>query len=62
MQESQVPPLGREYQLEKEKQPTPIFFPGESHEQRSLERYSLWGHKRVWQDLATKQQQQNEDK
>ena len=61
MQESQVPPLGQEYQLEKEKQPTPVFFPGKSHEQRSLEGYSLWGHKRVWLDLATKQQQ-NEDK
>ena len=23
--------------------PTPVFFPGESHEQRSLADYSLWG-------------------
>ena len=41
MQESQVPPLGQEYQPEKEKQPTAVFFPGKSHEQRSLEGYSL---------------------
>ena len=26
-------------------QPTPVFLPGESHGQRSLARYSLWGHK-----------------
>ena len=26
-------------------QPTPIFLPGESHGQRSLEGYSLWGRK-----------------
>ena len=24
---------------------TPVFLPGESHEQRSLEGYSPWGHK-----------------
>ena len=24
--------------------PTPVFVPGESHGQRSLEGYSLWGH------------------
>ena len=29
----------------KEWQPTPIFLPGEFHRQRSLGRYSLWGHK-----------------
>ena len=27
-------------------QPTPVFLPGESHEWRSLEGYSLWGHRR----------------
>ena len=37
-------------------QPSLVFFPGESHEQRSLVGYSLWGCKRVRQDLATKQQ------
>ena len=26
-------------------QPTPVFLPGESHGQRSLAGYSLWGHK-----------------
>jgi len=26
-------------------QPTPVFLPGKSHEQRSLVGYSLWGHK-----------------
>ena len=25
--------------------PTPLFWPGESHEQRSLAGYSPWGHK-----------------
>ena len=24
---------------------TPVFLPGESHEQRSLEGYNPWGHK-----------------
>ena len=34
-------------------QPTPVFLPGESHGQRSLEGYSPWGH-RVRHDWATK--------
>ena len=29
----------------REWRPTPVFFPGESHGQRSLEGYGLWGHK-----------------
>ena len=29
----------------KQCQPTPVFLPGESHEQRSLVSYSTWGHK-----------------
>ena len=29
-------------------QPTPVFLPGESHGQRSLVGYSLWGHKESW--------------
>ena len=37
--------------------PTPVFLPGESHGQRSLVGYSLWGRKRVGHNLATKQQQ-----
>jgi len=28
-------------------QPTPVFLPGESHGQRSLEGYSPWGHKEM---------------
>ena len=28
-------------------QPTPVFLPGESHGQRSLAGYSLWGHKEL---------------
>ena len=36
----------------KEWQPTPVFLPGESHEQRSLLCYRLWGHK----DLNTTEQ------
>ena len=32
-------PLSRKWQ------PTPLFFPGESHGQRSLVDYSPWGHK-----------------
>ena len=28
-------------------QPTPVFLPGESHGQRSLVGYSLWGHKEL---------------
>ena len=27
-------------------QPTPVFLPGESHGQKSLEDYSPWGHKK----------------
>ena len=37
-------------------QPTPVFLPGESHGQRSLEGYSPWGRKKVRHDLGTKQQ------
>ena len=36
--------------------PTPVFLPGKFHGQRSLVGYSPWGHKRVRDDLATKQQ------
>ena len=35
----------------REWQPTPVFFPGKSHGQRSLEGYSPWGH-RVGHDWA----------
>ena len=39
-------------------QPTPVFWPGESHGQRSLVGYSPWGSQRVrqdWRDLACTQ-------
>ena len=38
-------------------QPTPVFLPGKSHGQRSLEGFSPWGRKRIGYNLATKQQQ-----
>ena len=38
-------------------QPTPVFLPGKSHGQRSLEVYVPWGHKRVGHDLVPRQQQ-----
>ena len=38
-------------------QPTPVFLPGESHGQRSLEGYSPWGHKESdtteWRSINT---------
>ena len=40
MKETQVWPLGREDPLEEGKQPTPVFLPGESHGQSSLEGHS----------------------
>ena len=41
LQETQVQSLGQKDPVEKEvAQPTPIFFPGKSHEQRSLVGYS----------------------
>ena len=38
-------------------QPTPVFFSGKSHGQRSLVGYSPWGCKRVRHNLVLKQQQ-----
>ena len=32
-------------------QPTPVFLPGESHGQRNMVGYSLWGHK-SWTQLS----------
>ena len=37
--------------------PTPVFFPGKSHGQKSLEDCGPLGHKRVGHNLVTKQQQ-----
>ena len=39
--------LGREDPWRRERQSTPVFLPGESHGQRSLESYSPWGHKEL---------------
>jgi len=38
-------------------QPTPVFFPGETHRQRSLEGYGLWGYKELdmTEQLSTSQ-------
>ena len=47
MQEIWVLSLGREDPLEKERAPTPVFLPGESHGQRSLAGYSPWGLKQL---------------
>ena len=55
MQETQVPSLGQEDPWRREWQPTPVFLPGKSYGQRSLAGYSPWDHKRVKNDLATKQ-------
>ena len=57
MQETQFQSLDREDPLQKEMVTTPVFLPGESHGQRSLEGYNPWGHKRAGHDKATKQQQ-----
>ena len=45
MQETWVQSLGQEEPLEKEWQPTPVFWPGISHGQKSLVGYSPWGTK-----------------
>ena len=47
MQETWVRSLGQEYPLEKAWQPTPVFFPGEFHGQRSLMGYCPWGYKEL---------------
>ena len=55
MQKTKVLSLGWEDSLEKEVQLSPVFLPGKFHRQRILVGYSIWGHKRVRQDLVTKQ-------
>ena len=45
-QETQIQSLGWEDSLEKEWQPTPVFLPGKSHDQRSVEGYSPRGPKK----------------
>ena len=57
MQEMQVRSLGWEDSLEEEMATYSSIPAWEIHGQRSLAGYSLWGHRRVGHDLATKQQQ-----
>ena len=45
IQETQIRSLGWEDPWRRKCQPSPVFLPGESHGQRSLAGYSLWGHK-----------------
>ena len=59
VQKTQVQSLGWEDPLEKEMTTHSVFLPEKSHEQRSLEGYSPWGHKRVGHNLVTKQQTTN---
>ena len=42
-----VQALGWKDPLEREWQPTPVFWPGESHGQKSLAGYSPWGHREL---------------
>ena len=51
MQETWIRSLGQEDPLEKEVATHSIFFPGESHGDRSLVDYSLWGYKRFGHNL-----------
>ena len=51
-----IPRSGR-FSWRRKWQPTPVFLPGKSHEQRNLVGYSPWGHKRVRENLLTKEQQ-----
>ena len=47
MWETWVQSLGWEDPWRRKWQSTPVFFPGESHGQRSLVGYSPWGHKEL---------------
>ena len=47
MQEAHVRSLGWEDPLSRKWHPTPVFLPGKSLGQRSLEGYSPWGHKEL---------------
>ena len=44
-QETMVCSLGQEDPLSRKWQPTPVFLPGKSHQQRSLAGYNPWGGK-----------------
>ena len=58
VQEMGVPSMNPEDPLEKEMATIPVFFLRESHGQRRLGGYSLWGCRRVRHDLASKHHQQ----
>ena len=47
MQETWFDPWVRKILWRREWLPTPVFLPGESHEQRSLAGYHPWGHKEL---------------
>ena len=47
MRETWVQSLGWEDLLEKEMQPTPVFWPGKSHGRRNLVGYNPWGRKEL---------------
>ena len=55
--ETRVPSMGQKGSLEKEMATTAVFLPSKFHGWRSLAGCSSWGHKRVGNDLVTKQQQ-----
>ena len=60
MQEMQVPTLDWEDPWRRAWQPSPAFWPGESHAQRSLVGYSPWGCKELdTTDQAHTQEQRN---
>ena len=61
MQETQVWSLGQEDPLEKGIATHSSIFAGKFHGQWSLVGYSPWGHKKVRNHFATKQQQQQSE-
>ena len=46
-QESRLDPWVGKIPWSRKWQPTPVFLPGESHEQRSLATYSPWDHEEL---------------
>ena len=62
MQETRVQSVGWKDPLEEGMQPTPVFLPGESHGQRCLAGYSLWGHTESWQIQLSSTQHNVADK
>ena len=53
MQEMEVQSLVGKISCKMKWLPMPVFLPGKSHGQSSLEGYSPWGHQRVRNDLVT---------